>query len=171
LSQRRFRHRRIATLASIAGLAVGATALTQANGQPVQRASQAAAITTVGEPTDRGAPQLNPCTLVTASEAQGATGAPMTGLVEAPLGPTCIYKRGDSKRAITLAVELMDYSAVARNLTNSAPITVGTHPARCGGLGAEKLFLSLSGGRVLNVTAPCPIAKLFAIKAVSRLGG
>jgi hypothetical protein len=138
--------------------------------QTVRAAGQAPA-TTAGEPTGGGAPQLNPCTLVTASEAGGMTGGPIAGLVEAPQGPTCIYKSGNSKPQITLTVEPMSFSAVTHQLTNTAPFTMGTHSAVCGQLGTQMLFLSLAGGQVLNVTAPCSIAKQFASKALTRLGG
>lgn len=137
--------------------------------QTFQTARQTPAITG-GEPTGGGGPQLNPCTLVTLSEAGGMAG-PIAGLVEAPKGPTCIYKRGNSKSEITLTVEHGSFSGVTNQMTNGQPFTMGTHSAVCGQMGPQMLFLSLAGGQVLQVTAPCPIAKQFAGKALSRLGG
>jgi hypothetical protein len=177
LDWRKFRHRRIRTVASITVLCVGGSVLAEGVGfssaqQTVHTATAAATIPSSGEPTGTGAPPLNPCTLVTASEAQAITGGPIAGLVQAPQGPTCIYKLGGAKRSITLSVEAANFSAVTKSITNGAPFIMGKqHSGVCGQLGAQMVFLSLASGQVLNVTAPCPIAKLIAAKALSRLGG
>jgi hypothetical protein len=138
--------------------------------QTFQEAARQTPVITGGEPSGAGGPQLNPCTLVTLSEAGGMAGS-IAGLVEAPQGPTCIYKRGNSNSWITLTVERTNFSEIEHNMTNGQPFSMGSHSAVCGQLGAEALFLSLGGGRVLNVAAPCTIAKQFASMALSRLGG
>ena len=111
----------------------------------------------------------NPCKLVSISEAQTITGGEIAGRVEAPLGPTCIYSRARSKVPITLAIEAQSFSQVAHHLSKRKAVTVGGHLSYCGRLGTEMLFVPLSGGRVLNVTAPCSIAERFATLAVGRL--
>lgn len=159
-------------MASIAVLCAGAAGVS-ALAQTAKTAPQAPAVTSVsGQPTGGGGPQLDPCTLVTLSEAEGITGGSIANPVEAPLGPTCIYKPNGSKPWITISVETRgDFAGVTHLMRNGAPYTAGSHSAVCGQLGDEMVFLSLGGGRVLHVTAPCAIAKQFAIKALSRLGG
>jgi hypothetical protein len=106
---------------------------------------------------------------VSLSEAQAITGGAITGRIDAPLGPTCIYKVGGSKGDITLAVESMSYATVTQQMTHKNSLLVQGRHAYCGRLGAQMLFVPLTGGRVLNVTAPCAIAQRFARTALSRL--
>ena len=151
------------------GLAlIGAKSSGPTEAQRVQRARSTPA-TTSDEHSSTGGSQLNPCTLVSASEAQAITGGPVVGPVEAPLGPTCIYRPNGSKAQITLAVESMSFSKVTHQMTKPNRVTVRGHLAYCGRLGAPMLFIPLSGGRVLNVTAPCGMAQRFAATALGRL--
>jgi hypothetical protein len=113
--------------------------------------------------------QVNPCTLVSVSEAEAITGGPITGRVEAPLGPTCIYRRGSPKAAITLAVESTSFASVTREMTKPARILVKGRRAYCGKLGTQMLFVPLPDGTVLTVAAPCAVARRFAATALSRL--
>jgi hypothetical protein len=120
---------------------------------------------------DAAAPptQFNPCTLVSVAEAQTIVGSELTGRIEAPLGPTCIYKLSSSKPGITVTVESLSLSQVTRNMARPKTLIVGSRRAYCGRLGAEMLFAPLAKGRVLNVTAPCAIARRFAALALTRL--
>jgi hypothetical protein len=129
------------------------------------------------EPNDEvnasGAKAQNPCTLVTASEAQAIVGKPVGEPTEAPQGPTCIYRPQGAKNYITLAVESKDFSKIEpqSQLHGRMSLTVAGHAAYCGTAGAQMLIVPLPGGKFMAVSAPCPIAASFAAKALSRLDG
>ncbi len=110
---------------------------------------------------------LNPCKLVSLAEAQTITGGQVHSLVEAPLGPTCIYSGARSE--ITMSVDPMSVSQASGHMTHRQPVNVGSHRGYCGQLGTQMLFVPLAGGRVLHVTAPCGIAGQFATRALSRI--
>lgn len=112
---------------------------------------------------------FNPCRLVSVSEARSITRGLVVSSVEAPLGPSCIYGGHRSRPEITLSIQTLGYSSATRRLANLKPVTVGTRRAACGRLGQPMLYVPLSRGRVLNVTAPCAVARRFATLAVSRL--
>lgn len=164
MNKTRLMRRAAMALTGIAIIAAGAATVTAA---PTSTANQTSP-TPVGEPTGKGSPPLNPCTLVPLSAAQGIVPA-IRSATEVPLGPTCIYQHGNGKRSITLTVGLMKFATVTEGLTNSAPVTVGKFSGKCGTRGPETLYLSLGSDRVLNVIAPCGIAKRFAEIAASNL--
>lgn len=114
-------------------------------------------------------PGLKPCTLVKLAEARSITRGAITGVSEAPLGPTCIYKLGRSKTNITLVVETLRFSQIAHQMAKPAKLTVAGHKAYCGRLGLQMMFVQLTRDRTLNVTASCPVAKRFAAVALQRL--
>jgi hypothetical protein len=118
-----------------------------------------------------GAKTSNPCTLVSRSEAEAIVGKPVSQPVEAPQGPTCIYKPQDAKSFITVAVESANFSKVKpqAQLHGRISVTVGGHIAYCGTIGNQMLIVPLSSGKFLAVTAPCPVAASFATKALNRL--
>jgi hypothetical protein len=129
------------------------------------------------EPNDEvnssGAKEQNPCTLVSASEAQAIVGKPVGQPTEAPQGPTCIYRPEGAKSFITLAVESKNFSKIEpqSQLHSRISLTVGAHAAYCGTAGgAPTLIVPLSRGKFMAVSAPCPVAASFAAKALSRLG-
>lgn len=138
------------------------------SGQAVQQA-----IATPGSSKDDQNPisasQFDPCTLVSLSRAEAITRGGIADRIEAPLGPTCIFKSRGSKRDITVAVELVNLSQVTRGSTKKKLVLVGGLRAYCVRLGTPMLFVPLSGGRLLNVTAPCRVAREFAAQAVGRL--
>ncbi len=116
--------------------------------------------------SNTGARGLNPCTLVTASEARSITAGAVVGTLEAPLGPTCIYRSSNSKAAnITMTVESLKLSQVTHRMSKSTQFSVKSHPAYCGRLGPQMLFVPLANGQVLNVVAPCSVARQFAALA------
>jgi hypothetical protein len=115
-----------------------------------------------------GAP-LNPCTLVSRAEAEAIVGGRIQGMVEAPLGPTCIYKLRSPKKDITLAVEAIDLAQARRQLRKPNAVRVRGRRAYCGRLGAPRLFATVARGHVLSVAAPCGIAQHFAAQALRRL--
>ena len=163
MNKTRLMRRAAMALAGIAILAVGATAVTAAS-----TTSNQTSPTPVGEPTGKGSPPLNPCTLVTLSAAQGIV-ASIRSATEVPIGPTCIYAHSNGKRSITLTVGLMNFATVTKGLTNTVPVTIGKHSGVCGTRGPETLYLSLGSNQVLNVIAPCGIAKKFAAVAASNM--
>jgi hypothetical protein len=94
--------------------------------------------------------RFTPCNLVTKAQAGAIVGAPLQDPLEAPQGPTCIYRSQDGKRFVTLAVQSVAFSKLKHQMQ---PI----------------LYVPLSGSRVLSVAAPCQVARKFAARAVPRL--
>ncbi len=134
-------------------------------GQPVQRARSRGG----DEPLPIAPRGPNPCMLVSRTQAQAILGAPIQSVTEAPLGPTCIFKLQGQEQTVTLAVERMNIASQVHVMKKVQRSTVGGHAAYCGTLGRPMLYLSLSRGRVLNVTAPCGIAQALAAKALPRI--
>lgn len=123
-----------------------------------------------------GAKPANPCQLVTLSEARGITRGAVVGRTEAPLGPTCVYRVRGGKRAarpvaqdITLAVERRASSLPTRSTNRTGRMDLSGRTAYCKQLKPDVLLVPLSGGRELNVRAPCAIAARFAIDALRRV--
>jgi len=122
------------------------------------------------DPSNAGVRPINPCRLVTAPEARSIIAGGVTGITEAPLGPTCIYHSAKTKSpSITMTVEVMKLAQVTQKLAGKAQFTIKSHPAYCGKLGSEMLFVPLANGQVLNVVAPCSVAREFASVALGRL--
>jgi hypothetical protein len=127
------------------------------------------------EPNDEvnssGAKKIDPCMLVTRSQAQAILGKPVAALTEAPQGPTCIYRPRGAKSFITLAVESENFSKVEpqSQLRDRISLKVAGHNAYCGVVGTPMLIVSLANGKFMSVAAPCPIAASFATKALARL--
>jgi hypothetical protein len=118
-----------------------------------------------------GAKKVNPCALVSRSEAQAIVKGPVATPVDAPQGPTCLYRRKDGKGLITLAVQATNFSKVQpqSTLRDRVSVTVHGHTAYCGLAGVPTLIVPLANGRFLTVSAPCPIAASFAAKALARI--
>lgn len=115
--------------------------------------------------------RLNPCALVSKAQAQAIIGRAIAAPVEAPLGPTCIYRTQDAKSMVTLTVELLDFSKVKSQMRNRTQLAIGGHTAYCGDYGQQVTYVPLAGGRVLNVTASCTVGARFAAKALNRIPG
>jgi hypothetical protein len=135
----------------------------------VQRARVTPAASNDDESSTGAKGPLNPCTLVSRSEAQSIAGAPLKAAIEAPLGPTCIYRFSHPKADITLAVESANISQLTRQMAKRQQVMVASRRGYCGRLGNEMLFVQISTGRVLNVTAPCAVAQRLAAIAVGHL--
>lgn len=165
----RHKYMRLAPLACIVAVcsgAAGATTLARA-AKPAAKAPGATSAT-----TSSAGSQLNPCTLLTVSQAEAITGRTIATPVEAPQGPTCIYKLTGSKSWITLSLETRkDFAKLRGLMRNGQSVNEGSDSGACGQLGSDNLFLPLTGGGVLHVTASCAIAKQIAAAAVHRLGG
>ena len=116
-------------------------------------------------------PQSNftPCNLVSKAQAQAIMGARIVDPLEAPQGPTCIYRTRDGKNFITLAVQPVKFAKLKRQLADRKPVAISNRTAYCGRYGQSMLYMPLSGGRVLSVSARCKLAKQFALTALGRL--
>ena len=127
-----------------------------------------------GAPNDEvnatGAKTVDPCTLVTRAEAQAIVGKPVGKPVEAPQGPTCIYRPAGARSFITVAVVSLAFSKVLpqSQLRDRISLTISGHSAYCGNAGGQQLIVPLANGKFLAVAAPCPIAAAFAKTALSR---
>lgn len=115
----------------------------------------------------RSAP--NPCQLVGLSQARAISHRAIVTSTEVPLGPTCVYRLSNSRRQFTLTVERLKFSQVTGLMKQRRRLTIHHALAYCGRLGQPMLFARLSGGLVLNVTAPCSMAEQFAALALIRL--
>jgi hypothetical protein len=116
------------------------------------------------------APSANrPCSLVTQTQASAIVGRPVVEPLEAPQGPTCIYRTATGKPYITVAVQTVGFASLKKQIRNARKVSVSGSSAYCGTYGREMLYLPLSGGRVLSVSAPCDTATRFAAKAVPHL--
>jgi len=113
----------------------------------------------------------NPCTLVTKDEAQAIFGKAIVDPIEAPQGPTCIYKTADSSTFLTLGTETASFDQLKAQITAINPVTSLGRPAYCGSYGSAMLFVPLSATSLFVVSAPCSIATAFAAKALPRLAG
>jgi hypothetical protein len=110
-----------------------------------------------------------PCSLVTKTQASAIIGSPIVEPLEAPQGPTCIYRARAGKTYITLTVQTVDFAAIKKQIRNARKVSVSGSSAYCGTYGRQMLYLPLSGDRVLSVSAPCGTATRFAAKAASHL--
>jgi hypothetical protein len=140
--------------------------------RPIRARAQAGMID--DEVNASGAKPVQPCTLVSRSDAQAILGKPVDEPVTAPQGPTCIYKQpAGEPRVLTLAVESLDFSTVKpqSRLRDRMSVTVDRHAAYCGVTGTPTMIVPLTAGRFLDIAAPCPIAAAFASRALSHLAG
>jgi len=119
--------------------------------------------------TARPASRFTPCNLVTRAQAQGIMGVPIRPLLEAPQGPTCIYRAQKGKDLVTVAVQQIDLKQVKGRLRQPTRLKIAKRTAICGQYGQPMLYARLASGRVLAVAASCPVAKRFASRALTRL--
>lgn len=119
------------------------------------------------QPTSR----FTPCNLVSRSEASAILGSPVVAPVEAPQGPTCIFRARSGKAFVTLAVQKLDISRLKKQLHRAQSVGVAHRAGYCGTYGQQMLYVSLPRQRVLSVAGPCGVARRFAAHAVPRLTG
>lgn len=114
--------------------------------------------------------RFSPCNLVTAREAAQIIGHPVQQPVEAPQGPTCVYRPRSGKASlVAVAVQSTRFAAIKAHLEAMRTAEVGGRTAYCGRYGQPMLYVPLSGGRLLSVTGTCSTAKSFAAKALKHL--
>lgn len=112
----------------------------------------------------------NPCALVSRAQAQSILQAAVRRPVLAPQGPTCIYVSRNSKQRVTLTLR-SEFGAArsAAKLADRMRVRIGSRHAYCGVAGTPVLQMQLGPGRLMLVSAPCPIAAAFAGDALSHL--
>jgi hypothetical protein len=113
--------------------------------------------------------RFTPCDLVSSARARAIVGAPLGTPVEAPQGPTCIYRTRDGDGFVTVSVQAQRFQRLRRQLRRAERVDVTGRTGYCGKLGQEVLFVPVAEGRVLSIAAPCRIARRFAAAAVPRL--
>jgi hypothetical protein len=119
--------------------------------------------------TRKPASRFTPCNLVRRSEAAAILGVAVRPLVEAPQGPTCIYRAAKGAGFITISVQKTALSKVRKQMHDAKSVAVGQRDSLCGTVGRPALYVPVSSARVLVVTAPCRVAKQFASAAVPRI--
>jgi len=113
--------------------------------------------------------RFTPCNLVTPAQARTILGGPIEAPVEAPQGPTCIYRTKAGDKFVTVAVQATRLAALRKQMDDVRTIAVADRDAICGMLGQQALYVPLAEGRVLAVTGRCPVAARFAERAVREL--
>jgi len=119
----------------------------------------------------RSVDYVKPCELVTRNEARAILGEAIRAPLEAPQGPTCIYRPETRNFVLTLAVQSVAFKTLAPLLGQPRRIRVAGRIAYCGQYGHAMLYVPLSTGRLLSIAAPCLLARQFAARAIQRLGG
>lgn len=146
--------------------------------QRAERKTRSVQSKATGEPTQTGSARKQkaqrpsakrPCSLVTRREAAAIIGAPIGEPVQAPQGPTCIYRARAGGRSVSLVVQTADFSKLRGQLRKRRSVRVGERTAYCGQHGRAMLYLRVSARRVLSIAAPCATATAFASRAAARL--
>jgi Protein of unknown function (DUF3558) len=127
--------------------------------------------TLVDRQTSNPDDRFTPCNLVTPRQARSILGSPIAEPVEAPQGPTCIYRSASGGSFVTLAVQDRTLEDLRKQMRRPEPVDVSNRRAYCGTHGQPTLYVSLGRKGVLSVAAPCSIARQFAAKAVARETG
>jgi hypothetical protein len=112
---------------------------------------------------------FTPCNLVTRARAGEIMGAELEQPLEAPQGPTCIYRSRRGTDLVTVSVQALDFDSVRPQLRRPEQVGVADRIAYCGQHGQPMLYLPLSGGRVLAIAGECAVARRFAASALRQL--
>ncbi|HEV7750723.1 MAG TPA: hypothetical protein VGO71_04240 [Baekduia sp.] len=119
--------------------------------------------------TSKPASRFTPCNLVTKAEAGAILRTAVDQPVEAPMGPTCVYRAHNGRSFLTLVVRSEPFTHAVRQVTGPVRLRVAHRQAVCATVGSPALHVSVKGGRTLSVEGPCVLAQKFAEKAVGRL--
>ena len=113
----------------------------------------------------------HPCSLVTTTEAQSALGRQIAQPIEAPQGPTCIFRLTSGTIAATIAVEDAPLTRYLDRMQGSKSAVLAKHLTYCGSLGSPTLVSEVGANSVLVVSAPCSVAEKLAADALPHLDG
>jgi hypothetical protein len=147
----------------------GAPAVRSNEGQGAATADQPGYEKLVDAQTRKPRSRFTPCNLVTQAQARQIFGVPVKAPVEAPQGPTCVYRTEAGDGFVAIAVQSLDFGDVKPQLRQRRAVDAAGHTAYCGQYGQPMLYVPLAGDRVLSVAGPCAQAKRFAEKAVREL--
>ena len=126
------------------------------------------AVTAAGSDASPVSPKTNPCKLVPVGSASTILHAHVTE-IDAPLGPTCIFKLRGRKQTYTLAIEAISVSATVRKMKHVSKFKLTGHSAYCGRLGTDVLLVALPHRQALDVHAPCRAARGLASVALPHI--
>jgi hypothetical protein len=146
-------------------IAPDATGEAGTNARNVQPGYEALVDRQTSKPRER----FTPCNLVSAAQARAIFGAPVQPPLEAPQGPTCIYRTRRGDGFATVAMQAVHFGSVKRRMAQRRQVKVADRTAFCGTYGQSMLYVPLSRGRVLSIAAPCGVAQKFAARAVRQL--
>lgn len=136
-----------------------------------KRAEQPGYRSLVEKQTAKPRTRFTPCNLVSQAQARAIVGEPVQVPLEAPQGPTCLYRTQGGDRMVTLAVQSIAFDKLRRQVRRPQRLNISDRPALCGKRGQSVLYVSLTGRRVLSIAAPCDVARRFASAALPRVGG
>jgi hypothetical protein len=125
--------------------------------------------TLVERQTNKPAQRFTPCNLVTAAQARAIIGRPIRQPLEAPQGPTCIYRTRRGNGFVSLAIQTTNVNDLKQRIEKRRRVRIAARTAYCGWYGQAVLYLPLGRSSVLSVAARCPLARQFAAAAVRRL--
>jgi hypothetical protein len=147
----------------------GATAARSNEGQGAATAGQPGYEQLVDAQRRKPRSRFTPCNLVTQAQARAIFGAPVKAPVEAPQGPTCVYRTATGDGFVAIAVQSLDFRDVKPLLRQRRAVDAAGRTAFCGQYGQPMLYVPLARDRVLSVAGPCAQAKRFAARAVREL--
>jgi hypothetical protein len=124
----------------------------------------------VAKQKSKPASRFTPCNLVTPSQASAILGSAVREPIEAPQGPTCIYRTQKGSHFVTLAVQTTSFKRLHKLLRRPEKVTFSGRTGYCGTYGRPMLYVPLADGRrVLSVSASCGAATQFAKRAIASL--
>jgi hypothetical protein len=123
-----------------------------------------------GQDTDEvsvtGAKPIKPCSLVSSAQANRILGGNVK-ISEHLQGPTCVFV--GSGREISLVVMEVPLKPLVEGARASRALRVGGQRGWCMRYETSSVITALGGGRVLQVTGPCPAGVRFAAAALPRI--
>ncbi len=122
----------------------------------------------VAAQTSKPRERFTPCGLLTTAEAASVLGGKVEAPVEAPQGPTCIYRTKSGETA-TIAIQSVTPAGLKRQVKRAERVDVSGRRAYCATGTQHVLYLPVTDDRVLSISAPCDIARRLAVNAVPRL--
>jgi len=114
----------------------------------------------------------HPCKLVTAAEASALFGAQVADPIEAPLGPSCIFRSREREDFVSIALQQMEEKHLEPLIRDRDKLDVDRLTGYCGPGEGSNLLVPLSSGRVLTIeggAGGCELAKAFAFQALGRI--